>query len=227
MASTIKSDNTKPDILVIALSHFDFLNDAHTSLLNRLSELCNVKRVGNVTEALKAFSDTTFRAILITDEGLSDPENQIVLTRVKMYVEKGGLAIVNIPFTSFISLDLNQFNAFFRAFDLPWKRGKQHHCEVRFVPSSAIPGGLNPAELPRLYRMKAVHINFARIHEKIYIPIPESMIGMMDVSLPKKHVELVEAAVTAARIGRGDLVYCGDVNGEDGSVSLIMALCGF
>lgn len=42
---------------------------------------------------------------------------------------------------------------------------------------------------------------------------------------PAERVDESQAAVVAAKIGEGYLVYCGDVNAEE-SATVILALCG-
>ena len=72
--------------------------------------------------------------------------------------------------------------------------------------------------------MKALHARNARTYEKIYVPIsdatPQSHV------FPPSHVDQAQAAVVGARIGGGYLIYVGDVNGEEESDRVILALGG-
>jgi hypothetical protein len=143
--------------------------------------------------------------------------------KVKTYIDGGGLAIDGLHFPTFITGD--RMDGFFREFDLPWKRDDYHRTTFQFVPSSTFPTSLNLASVPAPYSMKVVHIANARTQEKIFVPTPGAL--TQSLVFPPGHVDESKAAVTGARIGRGDLVYCGDTNGEAESTALIMALCGF
>lgn len=217
------SSTNKPEILLLSLSYIDFFDETYASLLNRLLEVFHVKRVKNATAALRELSNSTFKVIIITDEGLTEPANREVLAKVKTYIEGGGLAIVGLHFPNFITLD--RMDGFFKEFDLPWKRGDYRRTIFQFVPSSIFPTSLNLASVPEPYSMKVVHIANARTQEKIFVPTPGALTQIR--VFPPGHVDESQAAVTGARIGRGDLVYCGDINGEAESTVLIMALCGF
>jgi hypothetical protein len=83
---------------------------------------------------------------------------------VKTYIEGGGLAIVGLHFPKFITL--SGMNEFFKAFDLPWKRGDYHRTSFQFVPSSTFPASLNLASVPTPWSMKVLHIANARTQKK-------------------------------------------------------------
>ncbi|PYH92042.1 hypothetical protein BO71DRAFT_400873 [Aspergillus ellipticus CBS 707.79] len=78
--------------------------------------------------------------------------------------------------------------------------------------------------MPATYIMKVLHMKDARPQEKIFVPDTGAKTQSM-VFAPAE-VDQSQAAVVGAKIGRGDLVYCGDVNGEE-SNALMLALCGF
>ena len=72
--------------------------------------------------------------------------------------------------------------------------------------------------------MKALHVKNAGQHEKIFVPLAGGT--TQSQAFPPSYVDEAQAAVVGAKIGDGYLVYCGDVNGEQGSDKVILALCG-
>jgi hypothetical protein len=215
----------KPQILLLCLSYRDFLDEVYATLFNKLLEVAHIKRAKTASAAISALDSTTFKAIIIADEGLTerDAATREVFTRVKSYIKNGGLAIAALQFPSFTTMD--KFTAFFRAFGLPWKHGDYHRTTFQLNPAATLPESTEPASLPGPFSMKVLHIQNARPQEKIFLPVEGAMVQSR-VFAPA-YVDRSQAAVVGARIGSGHLVYCGDVNGEDGSNQLLLALCGF
>ena len=72
--------------------------------------------------------------------------------------------------------------------------------------------------------MRVLHIKDARQHERIFVPVPGST--TQSLVFPPSDVDEAQGAVVGAEVGNGFLVYVGDVNGEEGSDKVILALCG-
>lgn len=89
--------------------------------------------------------------------------------------------------------------------------------------------------------MKVLHVKDARSHEKIFIPVAGAQ--TQSLVFPPEYVDHVcrispnhsetntdsiktQAAVVGAKIGEGYLVYHGDVNQENESDQVLLALCG-
>jgi hypothetical protein len=163
------------------------------------------------------------QAIIITDQGLIDRANANVLQKVLSYIRNGGIAIVGLHFPSFVTMDaMNDF--FASGFALPWRRGDYHRTEFAFNPRYALPSGVKATSLPGPYSMKALHIKNARRQEEIFVPIADAQ--TQSHVFPPESVDQSQAAVTGAKIGNGHLIYCGDVDPEAGSDSVILAFCG-
>lgn len=208
----------KPQILLLSLAYRDFLDEIYSPLFSKLSKVANIKHAKTANAALQMVAETSFKAIIITDEGLtwSKKKNQEVLAKIKAYVENGGIAIAGLLFPSFSAMD--DLVRFFAAFGLRWKHGDYHRTTFQLSPSALLPDGIEAASFPGPYSMKVLHVKNAEPQEKIFIPIEGAMTDYVDEA---------QAAVAGARIGRGYFIYCGDVNGEPGSNQVILALCGF
>ncbi|KAJ6007872.1 hypothetical protein N7540_011848 [Penicillium herquei] len=165
-----------------------------------------------------------FNAILIPDPAITTTSGLMerVLSQFKAYIENGGLVIVGLNFTRYATRP--EFNNFFQAFDLPWAAGLYNRTAVQFLPSCTVPASLNALLLPGPYEVKALRLQNTRPHEKFFVP-NRGQTETFGPFLPERLEEL-QPAVAGARIGNGDLVYCGDMEYEDESFALIMALCG-
>ncbi|GKZ21579.1 hypothetical protein AbraIFM66951_005215 [Aspergillus brasiliensis] len=220
MAST-----ERPQILLLSLAYRDYLDEIYGSLFNRLLEVATLKRARTASAALKTIAETTFDAIIITDEGLtkSNQQTREILAKIKAYIENGGLVIAGLHFPNFSPKD--KFRRFFRSFGLPWSDGDYCRTTFQLNPSGLLPETIDTSSLPQPYSMKVLHIKDARSQEKLYVPI-EGALTQSHV-LPPTPVNQTQAAVVGAKLGRGYLSYCGDVNAENGSDQLMLSLCGF
>ncbi|KAL4778154.1 hypothetical protein BJX76DRAFT_366668 [Aspergillus varians] len=143
--------------------------------------------------------------------------------QVESYIHNGGLAIVGLHFPNFTTMD--KFTNFFSVFGLPWTNGDYHRSSFEFNPACSLPNSAAPSSFPAPYSMKVLHIKNAKPHEKVFVP--DQGAQTQSLVFAAESVDHSQAAVTAARLGEGYLVYCGDVNGEVGSNRFMLALCGF
>ncbi|KAJ5182880.1 hypothetical protein N7492_000496, partial [Penicillium capsulatum] len=115
--------------------------------------------------------------------------------------------------------DLHQFDGFFKAFNLSWRRGDYYRETFQINRSCIFPTSIQPSSLLNAYSMKALHVKV--------LELQRGCATTESLAFPPMEVDQSQAAVVAARIGEGTLVYCGDVNGAPESHALMMALCGF
>lgn len=216
--------SNSPEILLLSLSFQSFLDEIYSSLFDRLSESASLKRAKEAGPAIRYLQRSTPKAIIITDEGLTDQANAEVLQKVVSYVQNGGLAIIGLHFPSFTTMTAMN-NLFASSFNLPWRRGDYHRTVFERNPSCVLPQDAKQTSLPGPCSMKCLHIKNARPHEKIFIPVSDAM--TQSNVFPPEYVDKAQAAAAGAQIGKGYLAYCGDVNGEAGSNQIILTLCGF
>jgi len=73
--------------------------------------------------------------------------------------------------------------------------------------------------------MKAVSLKGVEERSKIYRPT-EASVTQSHVFAPEYVDDLSQAAVAYQKVGNGWLGYVGDVNSEEGSTAVIVAMCG-
>ncbi|KAH6675183.1 hypothetical protein B0J14DRAFT_616913 [Halenospora varia] len=182
----------RSEILLLSLAFQNFLDDTYSSLIDSLDKFVQLKRAKSSNDAIRYLEANSLKAILVTDEGLTETRNRVVLEKVQFYIQNRGLVIFGLHFPNATRIDV--FDKFFdEGFGLPW----QHRDYYRAT----------------FY-----------IHEKIFVPVPEGT--TQSLVFPPSYVNKAQAAVVSAKIGDGFLVYSGDVNAEQGSDKVILALCG-
>jgi len=213
----------KPEILFLSLAFQSFLDETYSSLIDDLDKHARLKRAKSTASVIQYLKANNPKAILVTDEGLTEAKNRPVLDKVVSYLRNGGLVIIGLHFPNFTAMDV--FDEFFgKAFGLPWVHGDYHRADFQFNPSSTLPANVASASLPAPFSMKVLHVKNARPEEKIFIPVPEAM--TQSHVFPPSYVDQAQSAVVGAKVGDGYVAYVGDVNGEQGSNKVILSLCG-
>lgn len=213
----------RPEIFLLCLSYQDFLDESYAPLIDRLANSARVKRAKSAAGAIRYLAANNPKAIIITDEGITEKGNEKALEKLHSYIRNGGLAIIGLHFPTFTQM--GRFDHLFGSvFGLPWRHGDYHRTTFQVNPSCALPAGVELSSMPEPYSMKVLHIKNARPHEKIFVPVADAM--TQSYVFPPSYVDQTQAATTGAKIGDGYLVYCGDVNPEVGSDVTILALCG-
>ncbi|KAL3417694.1 hypothetical protein PVAG01_10704 [Phlyctema vagabunda] len=212
-----------PQILLLSLAFRSFFDETYSSLIDVLGQSARLQRAKTSAGALHYLEANNPRAIIASDEGLTEHANVAVLEKVKAYVQSGGLVIFGLHFPSFTSPTV--FDEFFdERFDVPWKSGDYHRTYFAFNPSCKLPTAVERDRFPGQYSMKALHVENAREHEKIFVPVHGAL--TLSSVFPSTPVDETQAALVGTEVGAGFLVYAGDVNAEEGSDRVIMALCG-
>jgi hypothetical protein len=212
-----------PEILLLGLSFQDAFDKTYAPLIRGLVKSSQLKRIKSAPSALLHLEVNNPKVIIVTDQGLTEPDNAAVLAKVLSYVQSGGLVIIGLHFPDFV--DIDAFNKLFtQDFGLPWKRGDYHLADFQFNPNCTLPTSAARDLLPPPYTMKVVHIANARPHEKIFVPVPGGT--TLSHVFPPGPTGQEQAAVVCAKMGSGFLAYVGDVNAEDESNDVILSLCG-
>lgn len=136
---------------------------------------------------------------------------------VKHFVNTGGLVIIGCLFGSFTTQPLT--DALFKAFGLPWKSSQQYRTTfgVTDVGSSLL------SDVAAKYSAKALQLSDVRSEQKLYKPVEGATTESVAFSSDPADANLVMAAF--GKIGRGAVAYVGDLNQEEDTDRLIIALC--
>ena len=205
--ATTTSTSDNPTILLVSLAAEGDFNQQYASLINALNDRTNLKKAKTSAGAIRFLESNAPSAIIATDQGLAQPANKLVLDKIITYVRAGGLVIIGLHFPQFTNGPT--FKAFFRNFGLPWESAGYTTNQFRFNVGCELPKNATPITVSP-YSMKALHVRNALPREKIIVPVDKQM----------------QAAVVAAKVGEGFVVYAGDVNSGDESNRVLLSLCG-
>ena len=197
----------RPTILLLSLAAEDYFNQQYASLINALNDRSNLKKAKTPAGAIRFLESNAPSAIIVTDQGLTQSTNKVVIDNIITYVRAGGLLIVGLHFPQFTNGAA--FKSFFRNFGLPWESADYTSNQFRFNVGCELPKNATPIAVPP-YSMKALHIKNALPREKIIVPVDKQ----------------VQAAVVGAKVGEGFVVYAGDVSAGDESDRVLLSLCG-
>ncbi|PYH32035.1 uncharacterized protein BO87DRAFT_399104 [Aspergillus neoniger CBS 115656] len=194
--------NGREDIALLCLAYRETLDDDYESLIGELTSL-----------ARTYLANHSPKKIIVTDGGISEPENQDIAKRLKAYLEDGGSVTFALDFASSISGD--EFNNLFgRKFGTPWEYDDRCKTICKFNGNCIVPAGPVP-NCP--YNMEAYLIkNASPIERIVVVPLESSTVR------PK---EQGQAAVVGRKQGKGYLIYCGNESVEEEVCKMVLLMC--
>jgi hypothetical protein len=215
----------QPRILLLSLRLESFFDTSYKPYLDRLAAKARVQRVKHAPAAIRQLTSTQQpppTAVLVTDAAIVEPQHDDVYDALLAYIRQGGTAVLMGHFPSFVRpLELH---AFFAHAGLSWQAGS--YLRTTFALNrEAIAGETLPAKLPARYSQKALSVAKVRPEEAWYVTDAGSTLESL-VWAPEAVNCPDEAPVAAGRVGSGRLAYVGDVNVEDGTGDVVLALCG-
>jgi len=194
-----------PHILTLCLEHETLFDDIYRSLTSRITAKARMERATTPEAALTMLNrEPPPSVILVVDGGLA--RQRKVFERVIDHLCEGATVVLAGSFSS--SVNVGEFNRVFAVVGLPWKSGSYHRSTVT-LRRNAVGGSLS-SQLPSAYSQKALFVK----------NVEESAVWYAETGFSN------EAAVVFANVGSGKLGYVGDVNAEEGSDVVILAMCG-
>ncbi|RDI87296.1 hypothetical protein Vi05172_g2939 [Venturia inaequalis] len=160
-------------------------------------------------------------AVLITDPGVVQPSNAVVLDLVKAYVQAGGIAVFMANFSSFMRPE-DMDKLWKDQWGLNWKMAAYHRTDLHL--NRATPS-LSPNSLEPSYSQKAVFLEGVSPENALYLPSPQSR--TQSLVFPAEPVEQDQTPAAFIKRGNGWLGYLGDVNNERGTQKVVLEICRF
>ena len=209
------SSKDKPLVVVVALTNFDLFQDAHADQISALQRFAEIKISRTAEDLIEQFSRPNLHGIYITDRGIVQQVNAHVLHKVEEYTTKhGGTVVIGGLFAG--TAHPADFSALFSALGLPWTRGAYFRDKVVLNPMHPIATKYG-RRLPGELSMKAVHVNSLNLEDGLYF-------GHAEASL-KNESPVLQVSV-GDRKKRGRIGFIGDVNAEEGTETILLALFG-
>ncbi|KAH7002680.1 hypothetical protein B0J12DRAFT_692532 [Macrophomina phaseolina] len=183
----------------------------YSGLLSKLGTLAHVRRMKTAQNALEHLESAELpAAILVVDASITEQGNQKVLDKLKEYVVCGGTAIFCCHFSSFVQFsDLDTI--FYSHFGLSWKAGSYTRATL-CINSTATEELPSERRLTSTFSQKALHLMHVGHHSALY--------------LTDEFICRSQTPIAWASVGRGQVGYVGDVNAQEETTEVILAMCG-
>ncbi|KAI0802197.1 hypothetical protein GGR55DRAFT_701145 [Xylaria sp. FL0064] len=190
-------------VLCLCLEYESMFNDIYARLISKITAKARMDRAKTQKAALDMLTQKPAPSVIfVTDGGVAN--HMKVWERIIDSLRGGSTVVLAACFSSFVNE--GQFNRCFRKIGLPWKRGDYYRTNVSLRPG-VVDDRLKRQLFPT-YSQKALYVQGVARSDVWYA-------GEQD-----------EVAVAFTKVGNGMLGYVGDVNGEDGSEAVVLAMLG-
>ncbi|MCJ1408151.1 hypothetical protein MMC19_002224 [Ptychographa xylographoides] len=214
------TSSSKPTILLISLAYLALNHQTSAHLLSSLQSYAILLETDSAATALQYLSSNDVKAIVLGDGELIRNEYTNLRRHIVEFAESGGIVLLASLFSSMIGpIECNRF--FRDPWGLQWKSGSYERTVYHVNPLRG--HGLDVKDLPESYSQKAVSLKHVAIEDRVYIPTTESWTQyLVFPSMPVD--DLDQAPVAFTKVGKGFLGYVGDVNSEEESTAVVLAM---
>jgi hypothetical protein len=208
----------EPHILLVSLDINSPFDQFYQRILGKLNTVATLHRATDPGSALQGLADQPPQAVLVTDGGIA--QHHAVYAKLLDYVRGGGRLILMGNFSSFTKpKDLNKL---FQGAGLPWTPAEYQRTTV--YRNDTEETSLHTS-LPPSYSQKAVFLAGVPGKDAWYLPNDSSRTESL--VFPSEPVtDQMQTPIALTNIGKGRLGYVGDVNGEEDSDTVVLAMCG-
>ncbi|KAL2132138.1 hypothetical protein VTI74DRAFT_4144 [Chaetomium olivicolor] len=204
-STTTSGTHSNPHILALCLESEGLFDDVWGNLVSQITSRAKMERATTPSAALSVLNQEHPPTVILVADGAIARQRQVwkcVIDRLR-----GGATVVLAGcFSSMVTM--GQFDRFFARLGLPWRRGSYHRETVKL--RRHVVGARLANRLPAAYSQKALFVK----------NVDRSAVWYTEEETSN------EAAVVFAEVGSGRLGYVGDVNGEEGSDAVVLAMCG-
>lgn len=198
-------------------------DDLYKSLHTQIASLCSITEAKTLAAAQSLLSTQSFKAVLAVDGGIAIRRNNALQKQLASYAKNGGTVIFCCLFSSFVRPP--DMDKLWQNFEQPWKSGDYHRTTFYLSQKvKTILGSQRAAGLEREYSAKALHLKDVPVASRVYVPLEQSRIESR-VFAPQA-VDNSQTPAAYHKYDDGWVGYIGDVNNEDGSQALLLAMLG-
>ncbi|KAI1397093.1 hypothetical protein F4819DRAFT_490849 [Hypoxylon fuscum] len=197
-----------------------------TKTIRKLSEKFTVQPAWDAKQAFDLLSyNQAPHAILITDPGITEPENEELSRQVVNYARDGGTVILSLCFSSNVNFD--DFSSYMKGWGLHWKvySYTRQDCVVNTLAVGP-PGVQWMYDLPALYGSKSVFLSNVAPEACWYLPAPYIQDEYDDEEEIQAPPPRKETPFAFSKVGKGFVGFTGDVNQHEATDAAILAMLG-
>ncbi|KAL8403477.1 hypothetical protein RB594_008654 [Gaeumannomyces avenae] len=192
-------------ILLLCFEHEGLFDSIHEGLVTRLNSKTSVQRASSVQDALAKLDESPPPPIIFIADGAISRETKL-WQRVIDRLRGGATVILGGVFSGMATL--SDIDRMFSVVGLPWKVSAYTRETTKL--RKGVLDSTATAGLPVEYSQKALFLKNVDKAARLYV----------------REDKETEVAVAFAKVENGRLAYIGDVNREEGSAKVIMAMCG-
>ncbi|KAH7121372.1 hypothetical protein EDB81DRAFT_813866 [Dactylonectria macrodidyma] len=192
-------------ILMLCIENESLVDACCASLISQLTSKAKMERVTTAESAIAKLSQEPSPSIILDVDGALTRHKK-VWECVIDHLRDGATVVLAGCFSSMVNT--SEFNRLFGRLGLPWQSGSYYRTTVKLRRGAVSDDLAN--RLPTAYSQKALYAAHVERSDTWYTETETSG----------------EAAVAFAKVGLGRLGYIGDVNGEEGSEKVVLAMCG-
>lgn len=198
-------------------------DDLYQGVLAKVALVSTTQEAKSAAAAQSLLATQSFKAVLIVDAGIAWPKNKPLQKQLASYAQQGGTVIFCCIFSSFVR-PLNM-DSLWSIFGLPWKYGDYHRTTFYLSQRMKnVIGHDRAARLLKEYSMKANHLKNVPEGSRVYVPLEQSQ--TQSAVFPPSSVNQSQTPAAFHKYGEGWLGFIGDVNNEQGTQALLMAMLG-
>jgi hypothetical protein len=210
------------NVLVLALMKERELYDNFSQLYDSIRSVAVLSTVETKNEFERKLRVTKPSVVVAVDAGISMPENRDVLVKLTAFAREGGVVVCCCNFSN--HLNYSQARQFFQFWGLPWDAGSYLRTTVHRNPEPDSVKGMLLDKLPLSYSIKSLYLTHVPANQAIYTPSSSSQIESRVFSSNLFPVDPAETPCAYGPVGRGYFGYIGDVNNEEGSTKVALAM---
>jgi ribonuclease HI len=192
-------------VVALCLEEDAIFTSVHGNLVAQLASKARMQQVTTEETALALLNQKPPPPVILVADG-AITRNKKVREAVKDRLIEGATVVLAGCFSSMVTM--GEFDRFFARMGLPWQRASYHRTTV--MPRRGAIHSQLTGRLPAAYSQKALFMKNVAPSAAWYTSDENS----------------TEAAVAFAKVGAGRLGYVGDVNGEEETETVVMAMCG-
>lgn len=218
-------DPSLPIVLIISVGGFASpIESSASHLLTGLRRCANIVVAAEAADAKRlAKSEFNFHAVILVDGALMEMKKFTSLRKkVVAYVKAGGTVVLGATFAAYNRSGF--FNECIRdEFGLLWVSGSYQRAVVHLNKDVEDKKFKGNTMLAASYSQKAVWLKGVPVGDRVYIPDERSRTQSMVFS--SEVVDQTQSPVCWAKVEKGWLGYVGDVNCEEESTAVTLAMC--
>ncbi|KAJ7115810.1 hypothetical protein C8R44DRAFT_214703 [Mycena epipterygia] len=209
------------NVVALSLLKHQVLYDLFSQLLDSVRSVAILQPVDSKIAFRGAVKTTNPEAVLVVDAAITYEENTDVLQQLIRFARAGGIVVCCSNFSN--NMDFREADVFFSQWRLPWDAGSYFRTAIHLNSRSV--AGMSSEGLSASYSVKSlslVHIGPAE--HTVYNPSSSSLIESHVFESDMFPVDPAESPCAYAPVGRGYFGYVGDVNSEEDSTRVVLAM---